>query len=238
MQSLNHDFNAKTAGALSRSRMAVGSGAGDTSHKADLVPDWSGRLHEVEGIAPGTQAFAVSAATGFGLEALSACLKPGKTAVFLGSSGVGKSSLVNALAGEELMAVNAIREDDSRGRHTTTHRQLIMLKSGVMIIDTPGMRELGMWNAAEGIGEAFADVERFLGKCKFSDCRHRSEPGCAVRAAIERGELPSERWESYCNLKSEATYADDKAAYLRKKQQWHKEIALKNRQSRRQDYDL
>ena len=141
--------------------------------------------------------------------------------VFLGSSGVGKSSLVNALAGEEIMAVNGIREDDSKGRHTTTHRQLIRLKSGVMIIDTPGMRELGMWDVSEGIGKAFSDVEQFLGRCRFTDCRHESEPGCAVRAALDRGELDISRWESYRKLKEEAV---DKAEMLRRKREWHKSL--------------
>jgi len=141
--------------------------------------------------------------------------------VFLGSSGIGKSSLVNALAGEQLMNVNSIRENDSKGRHTTTHRQLIRLDSGVMIIDTPGMRELGMWDVSEGLGDAFADVEQFIGRCRFSDCRHESEPGCAVKAAIAAGELDESRWESYKKLKEEAV---DKAEMLRRKNEWHKAL--------------
>ena len=127
------------------------------------------------------------------------------------------------------MAVNEIREDDSRGRHTTTHRQLIMLKSGVLIIDTPGMRELGMWDVSKGLGEAFGDVESYFGQCKFNNCRHQAEPGCAVRAALDSGELPRERWESYLQLKREAKFSDDKAGYLRQKQQWQKEISMWNK---------
>ena len=147
--------------------------------------------------------------------------------VFLGSSGVGKSSLVNALAGEEIMAVSAIREDDSKGRHTTTHRQLIRMQSGVMIIDTPGMRELGMWDVSEGLDQAFADVESYLGKCRFSDCKHEREPGCAIRAAIEAGQLDISRWESYQKLSEEAV---DKAEMLRRKSEWSKGVAKFTRQ--------
>jgi ribosome biogenesis GTPase len=195
--------------------------------KADLVEDYWDYLTQVERVATGVATHVVSAHTGQGLARLNAYLQPGKTVVFLGSSGVGKSSLVNSLAGEQVMAVSAIREDDSKGRHTTTHRQLIRLKSGVMIIDTPGMRELGMWEASEGLSDAFADVERFLGKCRFSDCRHEREPGCAIRAAIASGELDFSRWESYQKLSEEAV---SKEEMLRRKNEWHKGIAKFTRQ--------
>ena len=170
----------------------------------------------------GVNTHVVSAHTGYGLPRLNAYLQPGKTVVFLGSSGVGKSSLVNALAGEEIMAVSAIREDDSKGRHTTTHRQLITLKSGVSVIDTPGMRELGMWEVDEGIGDAFPDVEGFLGRCRFSDCSHGSEPGCAIRSAIASGELDLGRWERYRKLKEESIDRDE---LLRRKREWSKGVA-------------
>ena len=193
LQSLNADFNPKR---LERS-LTLGWQSGATPvillTKADLVEDYWEYLTQVERVAAGVSIHVVSAHTGYGLQRLNAYLQPGKTVVFLGSSGVGKSSLVNALAGEEIMAVNGIREDDSKGRHTTTHRQLIRLKSGVMIIDTPGMRELGMWDVSEGLSDAFADVERFMGKCRFSDCRHQREPGCAIKAAIAAGELDADR---------------------------------------------
>ena len=114
----------------------------------------------------------------------------------------------NGLGLEELMKVKGIREDDGKGHHTTTHRQLILLKNGAMVIDTPGMRELGMWDISEGLGEAFADVEQYIGRCRFSNCRHLSEPGCAVKAAIASGDLPEERWDSYNKLKREAKYSD------------------------------
>jgi len=230
MQSLNNDFNPKRLERYVTLAWQSGATPVVILTKADLCENREEQLRAAEKTAAGIGVFAVSAKTGFGLEALSDYLKPGKTIVFLGSSGVGKSSLVNALAGEEVMGVNEIREDDSKGRHTTTHRQLIRLSSGVMIIDTPGMRELGMWDVSEGLGEAFGDVESYFGSCRFSDCSHRSEPGCAVREAIRSGELPQERWESYLQLRREAKFTDDKSGYLRDKQQWHKGIAKRSKQ--------
>ncbi len=231
MQSLNQDFNPKR---LER-YLTLGWQSGATPvillTKADLVEDYWEYLTRVERVAAGVNTHAVSARTGYGLERLNAYLQPGKTLVFLGSSGVGKSSLVNALAGEEVMAVGGIREEDAKGRHTTTHRQLLMLKSGVMVIDTPGMRELGMWEVSEGLGEAFADVELFLGKCRFSDCRHESEPGCAIKAAIARGELDVQRWESYRILKDEAM---DKAELLRRKREWSKGVSKFSKQRKKE----
>ena len=198
--------------------------------KADLTPAWAEFVARTEQLAPGVAVHAVSAATGFGLDGLARWLQPGKTIVFLGSSGVGKSSLVNALAGEELMAVGSIREGDGRGRHTTTHRQMLCLPSGVLIIDTPGMRALGMAEASEGLTASFADVEQYLGRCRFSDCSHTQEPGCAIRAAIERGELDPARWADYQQLQSESeSHADavhDREEMLRRKKEWRKNVAL------------
>ena len=222
LQSLNHDFNPKRLERYLTLAWQSGATPVILLTKADLVEDYWDYLTRIERAAAGVNVHVVSARTGYGLPRLNAYLQPGKTVVFLGSSGVGKSSLVNALAGEELMAVSGIREEDSRGRHTTTHRQLITLRSGVHVIDTPGMRELGMWEVDEGIGEAFSDVESYLGKCRFSDCAHGSEPGCAIRRAIDMGELDLERWESYRKLKEEAVDRDE---LLRRKQQWHKDVA-------------
>ena len=178
----------------------------------------------------------VSAKTGYGMDELAPYLQKGNTLVFLGSSGVGKSSLVNALAGDAIMDINGIREDDSKGRHTTTHRELIMLKCGAMIIDTPGMRELGMWDVTEGLGDAFSDVEELVHKCRFRDCRHTTEPGCAVRAAIESGELDRSRFESYMNLKSEARYSADTAERRRQKEQFFKNITINERKKKKEVY--
>lgn len=222
MQSLNMDFNPKRLERYLTLAWQSGATPVILLTKADLVEDYWDYLTQVERVAAGVNTHVVSAHTGYGLNRLNAYLQPGKTVVFLGSSGVGKSSLVNALAGEEIMAVSAIREDDAKGRHTTTHRQLIRLKNGVMIIDTPGMRELGMWEVGDGLGSAFADVEAFLGKCRFSDCSHQSEPGCAIRAAIESGELDVSRWDSYRKLQEEAVDRDE---MMRRKREWSKGVA-------------
>lgn len=219
MQSLNLDFNVKRMERYLTLAWQSGALPVIVLTKADLTDGYGEYMSKIGAIAPGVVVLAVSAKNGFGLEAAEKYLQPGKTVVFLGSSGIGKSSLVNALAGEEIMDVNDIRQEDSKGRHTTTHRQLIMLKSGAMIIDTPGMRELGMWDVSEGLGEAFGDVEQFLGKCRFSDCRHMTEPGCAVREALAEGSLLQERWKSYCKLKKEARYSDAKSARKNKMKQ-------------------
>lgn len=230
MQSLNMDFNVKRLERYLTLAWQSGALPVIILTKADLVDEYSEYIRIAERTAIGAAVHAVSAQSGYGLNNLADYMKSGKTVVFLGSSGVGKSSLVNALAGEEIMAVNGIRENDSKGRHTTTHRQLIMLKSGAMIIDTPGMRELGMWDVSNGLGEAFMDVEQFLGKCRFSDCKHQSEPGCAIKEAIESGILPRERWDSYRKLKREAKYSDDKTSFMKHKQQRNKNIAKMSRQ--------
>ena len=222
LQSLNQDFNPNRLERYLTLSWQSGATPVVLLTKADLQEDYWDYLTRAERVAMGVNVHVVSAHSGQGLARLNAYLQPGKTVVFLGSSGVGKSSLVNALAGEAVMAVSAIREDDSKGRHTTTHRQLLRLPGGALVIDTPGMRELGMWETDTGLVEAFSDVEVYLGRCRFSDCSHTSEPGCAVRAAIEAGELDPGRWERYRKLKEESVDQDE---LLRRKREWSKGVA-------------
>jgi ribosome biogenesis GTPase len=170
--------------------------------KSDRLEDPSPLVAEVEAIALGVPVHVVSAVTGDGCDELRARIQPGTTAVLLGSSGVGKSTLVNRFAGHDLMAVKETRADDDEGQHTTTHRELILLPGGGVIIDTPGIRELQLWEGS-GLGETFADIEELAAACRFNDCSHAQEPGCAVLAAVEAGELPSERLESWRKLQRE-----------------------------------
>lgn len=202
--------------------------------KADLCPDCAAKVRETEAVAPGVPVHAVSSQSGFGLETLCHYFENGKTSVFLGSSGVGKSSLVNALAGSEIMSTGEIRESDGRGRHTTTHRQLLRLPTGGVIIDTPGMRELGMWGGSQGLEEAFADVKAILAQpCRFSDCRHETEPGCVVLAALKDGRLDPQRWKSYISLQREVRYSEDYAAAMADKRERFKAIAKANKGNRK-----
>ncbi len=190
--------------------------------KADLHPAPEAAVAEVETIAGGVPVHAISSVTGTGLDDVTALLEPGLTAVLLGSSGVGKSTLVNTLAGEELLATQEIR-DDGKGRHTTTRRELIQLPTGALIIDTPGIRELQLWVADEGMDEAFEDVTELFADCKFSDCAHDTEPGCAVRAALADGTLAADRWDSYLKLQAELEHLErklDKRAASEARKRW------------------
>ncbi len=191
--------------------------------KADLCADRATALAEAEGVSPGVPVLVVSALTGEGLADVRAQLSAGETAVLVGSSGAGKSTLVNALYGETVMATGAIREDDARGRHTTTHRELILLPGGAMVLDTPGMRELGLLDAQEGLDAAFDDIEALAANCRFSDCGHSNEPGCAIRAALDSGALDASRWKNFRKLRRELAFVErkeDRVAREAERKRW------------------
>ena len=187
--------------------------------KADLCGDAERYVREVETVSGQVRVHAVSALNGTGMDALKEYLELGKTICLMGSSGAGKSTLINKLAGKEVMKTGKIRASDSAGRHTTTHRQLIELENGVSVIDTPGMREVGMAEVREGIDRTFSDIVELESRCKFRDCRHETEPGCAIKAALADGTLSRKRWELYKNLGSENSrnYAKKKEIAKRSK---------------------
>ena len=200
--SLNGDLNPRR---LER-YVAIGRESGAESvvllTKADLGGDAAGiaSMLEAELRDP---VLAISSRTGVGLEAIAPWFAPRKTLALVGSSGVGKSTLLNHLAGEELMVTREIRQDDARGRHTTTHRELFLLSNGTLMLDTPGMREFGVWDADTGVDETFAEIVDLASGCRFADCSHKFEPGCAARAAVSGGRLDAGRLKSYKRLAHE-----------------------------------
>lgn len=175
-------------------------------NKADLVDDPARFVAEVSGTAPGVPVHAVSCRDAESLAPIHRYLAHGQTAALLGSSGVGKSTIVNQLIGRELIRTREVREWDSRGRHTSTVRQLVLLPEGGVLIDTPGMRELQLWETGEALSGAFGDIDDLSAGCRFRDCRHGNEPGCAVRAAAEAGTLPAGRFASYQKLRDEQEF--------------------------------
>jgi ribosome biogenesis GTPase len=175
-------------------------------NKADECGDVAAHVAAAERVAIGAPVFALSARTGQGMEELTALLSGGKTIVLLGSSGVGKSTIVNRLLHEEKQEVRPTRESDSKGRHTTTARQLFRLPGGALLMDTPGLREFALWNVDAGLVETFADIEELARECRFSDCRHENEPGCAVRAAMAAGAIDTERVENRKKLEREQEF--------------------------------
>ncbi|MEW6495959.1 MAG: ribosome small subunit-dependent GTPase A [Cyanobacteriota bacterium] len=194
-------------------------------NKADLCNEIEHRRAQVESIAPGVPIIILSALENKGLNALTSYLNKGQTVALIGSSGVGKSTLTNQLAGQAIQGVQSVRPDDHRGRHTTTHRELIILPSGGLLIDTPGMREIQMWSGNEGLQETFADITSTATLCRFRDCQHQNEPGCAVQQAIRDGLLDARRFHNYQKLQQELNYLNrkkDQKASLVEKEKWKK----------------
>ncbi|HEX5013576.1 MAG TPA: ribosome small subunit-dependent GTPase A [Candidatus Limnocylindrales bacterium] len=200
--------------------------------KADLADDVDDLLAEIEAIAVGVPVLTVSAFDGRGIAEVRARVAPGTTVAFVGSSGVGKSTLLNKLAGADVAAVREIRRDDAKGRHTTTRRQLHLLPEGGLVLDTPGMRELALWDADAGLERSFADIEALAEICRFSDCAHNGEPGCAVTSAIADGDLAESRFQGWRKLEREARHLErrvDALARAEERRKWksiHKSVGV------------
>lgn len=214
--SMNADLNPRRIQRFLAAAMDSGARPVLVLTKSDLSADPQAEAAQVAALETQTLVLTVSAREGVGLEALRLQVKPGETCVLIGSSGVGKSTLVNAFLNEDRMATQAIRASDEQGRHTTSHRQLLPLPGGGLIIDTPGIREVGLIDAEEGVEAVFDDIEHLMQECRFTNCGHVSEPGCAVQAALADGTLEGPRWAHFQKLKSELAAAGDKAERIAK----------------------
>lgn len=230
--SLNNDFNLRRLERYLSVAWDSGSKPVIVLTKADLCDDVDTKLTEVESVAFGVDILVTTAMETDGYEKVLPYVKPGQTVAFIGSSGVGKSTLINRLLGKDTLATGGLRNDD-KGRHTTTHRELLFLPDGGMVIDTPGMRELGMWDSAGGVEQTFQDIEELASQCRFSNCTHQNEPGCAILAALHSGTLTAERLASYQKLMQENAYAADSESYLVSKEKKFKEISKINKRNRK-----
>jgi ribosome biogenesis GTPase len=224
--SLNADLNARRIERYLAAAWQSGARPVVVLTKADLSDDAEGLAAEIATLAADCPVLIVSARQGLGLDAVLEQLGLGETGVLIGSSGVGKSTLVNALLGEELMAIHTIRDGDDHGRHTTSHRQLILLPGGGLILDTPGIREVGLVDAEEGVSVVFDDIERLIQDCRFNDCRHDNEPGCAIQAALQSGVLDPARWDHFEKLGVEMAVAEAKAEEVAKNEERRRLVTL------------
>lgn len=205
---LDGDFNIRRIERYVTVAYNSGASAVIVLNKADLCDDLDQRVSDVEAVAIGVPILTLSAATGDNLGSVDDYISIGKTVAFLGSSGVGKSTIINALLGEERLETRVVSDHLSKGRHTTTHRELIVLPDGGIVIDTPGMREIQLWGDENGLQQAFSDIESLAEHCRFDDCSHSTEPGCAIHAALETGELDPGRFENYIKLRKEIRHLE------------------------------
>ena len=208
--SLNQDYSENRIARYVSITLNTGAKPVVVLSKADLCDDVALKVEITKAVCDKADVIAISSLTGYGLEQLAPYLQANKTIAIVGSSGVGKSTLLNTLNGSALMKVNHIRDEDGKGRHTTTYRQLFRLENGVWIMDTPGLREIGVLDMEEGIDETFSDVTSLFGQCRFNDCSHTNEPGCAVLAALQDGSLSGERWQTYLQLHRENQWGKEK----------------------------
>jgi ribosome biogenesis GTPase len=206
---LDGDFNLRRIERYVTAAWSSGAEPVIVLNKADLRPDLAEVIAETAGVAPGVPIVAASARDECGLEGLAPFLRPGKTIAFLGSSGVGKSTMINRLLGEErFLTAEVSNAAAGRGRHTTTGRELVRLSRGALLIDTPGLRELQLWADDDDLDRTFDEIDRLTARCRFPDCSHEQEPGCAVRAAVEAGDIEIRRWESYLKLRRELRFLE------------------------------
>jgi len=233
--SLNREFNPRR---IERALAIIWEGGAQPVvllSKLDLCSDSDRYREQAEAVSLGVPVHSVSAHSGAGLAELSAYLQPAKTVALIGSSGVGKSTLVNSLLGGERMRTQAIREADDKGRHTTTTRELFALPGGALLIDTPGMRELGLWDAGDGLSTAFEDVAALAAECRFPDCQHQSEPGCSLKAALAAGTLEPARLHSFHKLQRELAHEErrrDERAMFEHRQKQRRLFRERKRQLR------
>jgi ribosome biogenesis GTPase / thiamine phosphate phosphatase len=222
VMSLDRDFSVRRLERYLLLARESGSSPAVLLTKPDLSDDVAAAVADVKTIAGDLPVHVLSPKLNEGVDQVRVYLTPGRTGALLGSSGVGKSTIINRLLGEDVLKTREVRPEDSKGRHTTMHRELVKLPGGGLIVDTPGMRELQLWEAPEGMREAFDDIEALAPQCYFSDCRHREEPRCAVKAAVEEGRVPAARYESYLKLQDElahlATQQDERARIEEKRQ--------------------